>query len=61
MDELWRLEAVELAALVSSRKVSAEEVTRAHLERTAAVEPSVQAFLLTTPNSRGFQGSNHRV
>jgi aspartyl-tRNA(Asn)/glutamyl-tRNA(Gln) amidotransferase subunit A len=49
MDELWRLDAVELAALVSSRKVSAEEVTRAHLERTAAVEPSVQAFLLTTP------------
>ncbi len=49
MDELWRLEAVELAALVSRREVSAEEVTRAHLERAGAAEPSVQAFLLTTP------------
>jgi amidase len=38
------LTAVEIAALVRSGEVSAEEVTRAHLDRIAAVEPRIDAF-----------------
>ena len=38
------LTAVEIAALVRSGEVSAEEVTRAHLDRIAAVDPRVEAF-----------------
>jgi aspartyl-tRNA(Asn)/glutamyl-tRNA(Gln) amidotransferase subunit A len=37
--------AEELGRLVATGDVSAEEVTRAHLERIAAVEPKVHAFL----------------
>jgi amidase len=38
------LTAVEIAALVRSGEVSAEEVTRAHLDRIAAVDPRIGAF-----------------
>jgi aspartyl-tRNA(Asn)/glutamyl-tRNA(Gln) amidotransferase subunit A len=42
---LWQQGAADLARRVRSREVTAEEVTRAHLERMAAVEPRVGAFL----------------
>ena len=37
--------AAELAGLLSRREVSAEEVTAAHLDRIAAVDGDVHAFL----------------
>jgi aspartyl-tRNA(Asn)/glutamyl-tRNA(Gln) amidotransferase subunit A len=43
------LAASEVRARVARRDVSAEEVVRAHLERIAALEPSLAAFLLVAP------------
>ncbi|HWL02709.1 MAG TPA: Asp-tRNA(Asn)/Glu-tRNA(Gln) amidotransferase subunit GatA [Microbacteriaceae bacterium] len=45
MSDLTRLAASELAALLASRQVSSVEVTRAHLDRIAAVDGDVHAFL----------------
>ena len=45
MTDLTRLAASELAALLASRQVSSVEVTRAHLDRIAAVDGDVHAFL----------------
>jgi aspartyl-tRNA(Asn)/glutamyl-tRNA(Gln) amidotransferase subunit A len=44
-DRLWSLSAGEIARRVAARELSAEEVTRAHLDRLAEVEPRVDAFL----------------
>jgi aspartyl-tRNA(Asn)/glutamyl-tRNA(Gln) amidotransferase subunit A len=49
MTPLWRLSAAEVARRVRSRDVSAEEVTRACLDRIEAVEPRVDAFLRRMP------------
>lgn len=43
--ELTGLTAAELAAKLHAGEVSSVEVTRAHLDRIAAVEPAVHAFL----------------
>ena len=45
MSELIKKTAVELAALIHSGEVTSEEVTKAHLERIAAVDADVHAFL----------------
>ncbi|MBP2476931.1 aspartyl-tRNA(Asn)/glutamyl-tRNA(Gln) amidotransferase subunit A [Crossiella equi] len=45
MSDLTRLTAAELAAKIHSREVSSVEVTRAHLDRIAAVDGDVHAFL----------------
>jgi aspartyl-tRNA(Asn)/glutamyl-tRNA(Gln) amidotransferase subunit A len=45
MSDPTRLTAVEIAALVAGGEASAEEVTRAHLDRVAAVDERVHAFL----------------
>ncbi|MFN2559856.1 MAG: Asp-tRNA(Asn)/Glu-tRNA(Gln) amidotransferase subunit GatA [Jatrophihabitans sp.] len=45
MDDLTRRPASELAGLVAAGDVSAVEVAQAHLDRIAAVDPSVHAFL----------------
>lgn len=45
MKALWRLSARDIVAGIRARDVSAEEVVRAHLDRTAAVEPHLDAFL----------------
>jgi aspartyl-tRNA(Asn)/glutamyl-tRNA(Gln) amidotransferase subunit A len=45
MTELTRFTAAELAAKVHSREVSAVEVAQAHLDRIAAVDGTVHAFL----------------
>ncbi|MEU3453056.1 Asp-tRNA(Asn)/Glu-tRNA(Gln) amidotransferase subunit GatA [Micromonospora sp. NPDC006766] len=45
MSDLTRLTASEIAGLVASGDTSAVEVTRAHLDRIAAVEDRVHAFL----------------
>jgi aspartyl-tRNA(Asn)/glutamyl-tRNA(Gln) amidotransferase subunit A len=46
MSELFRLSAAEIRRRVATRELRAEEVAQAHLERIAAVEPKVDAFLL---------------
>ncbi|MBB2942106.1 aspartyl-tRNA(Asn)/glutamyl-tRNA(Gln) amidotransferase subunit A [Actinoplanes lutulentus] len=45
MTDLTRLSAASLAAKIASKEVSAVEVTTAHLDRIAAVDPRVHAFL----------------
>ena len=45
MSDLTRLSAAELAAKIHSREVSAVEVAQAHLDRIAAVDEQVHAFL----------------
>ena len=45
MSDLIRKDASELAGLVSSGEVSAVEVAQAHLDRIAAVDGEVHAFL----------------
>jgi aspartyl-tRNA(Asn)/glutamyl-tRNA(Gln) amidotransferase subunit A len=45
MTELTRRTAAELADLLTAREVSSVEVTRAHLDRIAAVDGPVHAFL----------------
>ena len=45
MTDLTRLSAGELALAISSGEASAVEVTQAHLDRIAAVDPVVHAFL----------------
>ncbi|MER7419669.1 Asp-tRNA(Asn)/Glu-tRNA(Gln) amidotransferase subunit GatA [Micromonospora peucetia] len=45
MSDLTRLTATEIAGLVATGEASAVEVTRAHLDRIAAVDDRVHAFL----------------
>ena len=51
MSDLTRLTAAELAATLASGDASSEEATRAHLDRIAAVDGSVHAFLATGETS----------
>src|SRR4051795_7195085 len=44
-DDVVRLTAAETAARIAARDVSAVEVTQAHLDRIAAVDEKVHAFL----------------
>src|SRR5262245_6102388 len=44
-DDLTRRTAVELAELMTSGQASSAEITRAHLDRIAAVDGGVHAFL----------------
>ena len=46
--ELHSLTAHEAADLLRRREVSSVELTQAHLDRIAAVEPSVEAFVAVT-------------
>ncbi|HEX2131765.1 MAG TPA: Asp-tRNA(Asn)/Glu-tRNA(Gln) amidotransferase subunit GatA [Actinophytocola sp.] len=45
MSELTRMTAAELAAKIHTGEVSSVEVTRAHLDRIAAIDETVHAFL----------------
>jgi aspartyl-tRNA(Asn)/glutamyl-tRNA(Gln) amidotransferase subunit A len=45
VSDLIRKSAAELGSLLAAKEVSSVEVTRAHLERIAAVDPDVHAFL----------------
>lgn len=44
-DELWRLDATDLAALIRAGRVSAAEVTESHLQRLAIVNPKLNAVV----------------
>src|SRR5271168_1045799 len=45
MDDLWRLPATELAALIRSKKVSAKDAASAALARLDAVNPAINAVV----------------
>ena len=45
MSDLTRLTAADLAAKLASREVSSVEATQAHLDRIAAVDGDVHAYL----------------
>ena len=45
MAEIWQLSALEIAAEIADRKISSREVVEAHLQRIAAVNPSVNAVV----------------
>lgn len=52
-DELWRWDAVSLAAAIKARKISAREALEAHLARVAAVNPRINAVVdLMTEEAR---------
>src|SRR5258705_9046225 len=45
MEDLWRLSAADIAALIRSKRVSAKEVASAALARLDAVNPSINAVV----------------
>src|ERR1700693_2487164 len=45
MEDLWRLSAADIAALIGSKKVSAKEVAQAALARLDAVNPAINAVV----------------
>ena len=45
MQDLWRLSAAEIAALIKSKKVSAKEAATAGLARLDAVNPRINAVV----------------
>ncbi|GHF56491.1 amidase family protein [Seohaeicola zhoushanensis] len=49
MGEIWKMQAGEIASAVRSRILSAEEVTRAHLDRIAAANPQLNAVVQEFP------------
>jgi amidase len=49
MNDLWRLSAVDLAALIRGRKVSAKEAASAGLARLDAVNPAINAVVEHRP------------
>src|ERR1700692_2826285 len=50
MEELWRLSAKDIAALIKSKKVSAKEAASAALARLDAVNPSINAVVDHRPD-----------
>src|SRR5262249_17614412 len=50
MQDLWRLSAADLAALVKSRKVSAREAATSALARLDAVNPKLNAVVDHRPD-----------
>lgn len=57
MNELWRLDAMKIAALIKSRQVSARDVAMAALERLSAVNPSINAVVDMRPEEVLAQAS----
>jgi len=49
MSELWKLSATELASHVKTKKLTAVEITTAHLERLATVNPALNAVVQEFP------------
>src|SRR5258708_35076946 len=45
MEDLWRLSAADIAALIRSKKVSAKQAASAALARLDAVNPSINAVV----------------
>jgi len=51
MSELWQLPGHEIADLVRSKKISAVEVTKAHLFRLDTVNPKLNAVVQEMPDA----------
>ncbi|HKH02816.1 MAG TPA: amidase family protein [Bradyrhizobium sp.] len=49
MEDLWRLSAAEIAALIGSKKISAKEAASAALARLEAVNPTINAVVEHRP------------
>ena len=49
MSEIWKWSASDIADAVRSKRVSAVEVTQAHLQRLAAVNPTINAVVQEFP------------
>ena len=49
--KLFEMTALELSRLLQKKEVGAVEVTQSFLERTAAVEPQVRAYITRTPET----------
>ena len=58
--ELTRMTAAELSAALAKGEVSATEVTQAHLDRIAAVDDRVHAFLHIAADSALAQAAARR-
>ena len=58
--ELTRMTAAELSAALAASQVSATEVTQAHLNRIAAVDDRVHAFLHIAADSALAQARRRR-
>ena len=56
--ELTRMTAAELSAALAKSEVSATEVTQAHLDRIAAVDDRVHAFLYIAADSALAQAAD---
>src|SRR5437763_1579434 len=50
MDDLWRLSAAEIAALIASKKISAKQAASAALARLDAVNPAINAVVDHRPD-----------
>ena len=50
VDDIWKLSATEIASRVRGGDLSAVEVTRAHLDRVAAVNPDLNAIVQEFPD-----------
>ncbi|MCH9672926.1 MAG: amidase, partial [Gammaproteobacteria bacterium] len=50
-EELWRLDGIELAALMRTRQVSCVEVMQAHIDRIHATNPKYNAIVLSLEES----------
>ena len=50
MENLWRLSATDIAALIRSKKVSAKQAASAALARLDAVNPSINAVVDHRPD-----------
>jgi aspartyl-tRNA(Asn)/glutamyl-tRNA(Gln) amidotransferase subunit A len=50
MAPLWELSIHEAADLLRRREISSVELTRAHLERIAALDDTLHAFITRTPD-----------
>ena len=60
MQDLWRLSATDIAALIKSKKISAKEAASAALARLDAVNPEDQRRGRPSPGGRAGAGRRHR-
>src|SRR5258705_10459276 len=58
MEDLWRLSAADIAALIRSKKVSAKEAASAALARLDAVNPSINAVVDHRPEDVQAQAAS---
>ena len=55
--DLWRFDAVELAAAIRTRRISSREAVGSHLDRLASVNPYINAVVDPLADAPGTGGS----